>query len=1150
MSENQGEDASINLTVDADEALTVFEQLSQAARDTDEQIQQLKQHLTQQVATTFGAQGLRPQTYEQATGFLSRMDPAEVAQAAPDIAQTKTALAARSTDIQAQAMAYAGTTPGLASQPPADVLAQFQDAMAAREQQQQAQRERQAQQQAAGAVPPARYGYDQSTLAVPSHASSTSAPIPSAPTIQATGTTPMTTVAPLATAGDERLAHALSAQTPTGTSAAVRATGARANDENAPIGDVLPAESGRSSPTPVGVQPVASLATTGDERLAHALSAQVPTATPPTGRATTDTPPLASTGELPNDLQRLAVAAIAADEGIRRLQQHLVEQVNTDMGAAGIRPKTFEQAQDLLARMPSADLAAAAPDVVTTQQRIAARSGELTGQVAAFGAQAGQVTTGQPTSQLLDELKTFVQQQQQAAAGGASTAPNGGAGSGAATSAVARYGLPTTPPALTPGNDTTQTDRLATTMGERLASSMARAGVGMVAGGIQGAANAAGMGATGDVIAGLARPLLAMVSAPLAIGAAVVGGVAGIGLGVNALQSKYAGEQQTLAGSVGTTTGATPSSELTTAQNVGWSMMFHESQSVAAAQQLGDAGVQSGQLGGALTASMALARVGGIGLDQTTALTGQMMQGGMSANQVGATYAQMDQAARETGISLGRFAEAMKAVNQAAGVGQISMNGLASAQALSDQTGTKIDIGQAMAGTIGSTGTNALVQGALLGLNPAQFEQAQLNPAKLMDSYAALARRYDVGTGGVQVAQQALSAAGFDFSGMKGPQADEYTRRLATQGPGAAQAYEDSLTKKEKAPGAPGPHTFDDMTKAAVHISYDITNAGDQLKIKGQQAGAELVRGGAMAANELATALSKQPLTQLSRTHQATQDTQNRTQVNGPFPTHGPSGIGSDGGINLGAIGYDASGDKAFGAVSERTLLQGRDTGLWVGGGPGKGAMVEPQTFVALEQAATKTGVPLSILLAQSKQEATNSRTGMIDPKLVSSDGGYGLGQFTDPGAAVKYLNQASGQLGDGPVTASNWHAAALNPRIAAQAMADYDQANIQGKAAGGRWDRALAEYNGGPHPNAQAQHYGASVYGAAQQLQGQIGVTVTVKNESGHHIARTQTTHNVTAHPVHSIDPTRRHVAAQSYGPQDRTPPAPGIPTLPGHIK
>jgi len=83
------------------------------------------------------------------------------------------------------------------------------------------------------------------------------------------------------------------------------------------------------------------------------------------------------------------------------------------------------------------------------------------------------------------------------------------------------------------------------------------------------------------------------------------------------------------------------------------------------------------------------------------------------------------------------------------------------------------------------------------------------------------------------------------------------------------------------------------------------------------------------------------------------------------------------------------------------------------------------------------------------------------------------------------------------------------------------------------------------------AEHYGAAVYGNAQDVEHRVEVVVHVKDgTSGKTVGHTQTTHTVrTAHPAHSIDPTRRHVAAQSYGPADRTPPAPGIPTLPGHI-
>ncbi len=63
-------------------------------------------------------------------------------------------------------------------------------------------------------------------------------------------------------------------------------------------------------------------------------------------------PTMQATGTPP--MAPLATAAIADDEGVRRLQERLVEQVNAQMGAAGIRPQSYQQAQDLLGRMPAA----------------------------------------------------------------------------------------------------------------------------------------------------------------------------------------------------------------------------------------------------------------------------------------------------------------------------------------------------------------------------------------------------------------------------------------------------------------------------------------------------------------------------------------------------------------------------------------------------------------------------------------------------------------------------------------------------------------------------------------------------------------------------------------------------------------------------
>jgi len=1076
---DNAESASIDLSVNADEALQVFAQLSAAARDADEQVQQLRQHLAAQVTTAFGVQGQQPQTYQQASAVLSRMDPTEVAQAAPDIAQTKNALAARSAEIQARAMDFAGTTPNLATQPPADVLAQFQQAMAARAQQQQAQRERQAQQQAADVERPARYGYDTPPPALQAQAASR--PIAAmAPTMQVAGPMSVAMAAPLATTGDDRLAQALSAQAP----------------------------------------PIPAMGTSA-------------------GRGDN-----AATSALPDDLQRLAAAAIAADEAIRRLQERLVEQVNAQMGAAGIRPQSYQQAQDLLQRMPAADLATAAPEITVTQQAISARSAQVTGQVADFAGQSPPVS-GQPIGELLNELKAFIQQQQQTStASGAPASLSGGAESGGAMSAAARYGLlpATAPQSSLASTDATQQDRAATTMGARFAQALTRSSVGMVTGGIQGAASAAGMGATGDLVGALARPLMELVSAPLA----VIGGAAGIGLGVNALQSKYAGEQQGLAGSVGTTTGATPSSELTTAQQTGWSMMYHEADSVAAARQLGDMGVQSGQLGAGLTASMALSRVGGIGLDQTTALTGQMMQSGMSGNQVGDTYAQMDQAARQSGVSLGRLVEGIKALNQAAGVGQISVNGLAAAQALA---GTSVNFAQASSGTVGSTGTGALAQAALLGLSPTGLEAAQKDPAKLMDAYANLARRYDVGSGGVQVAQQALSSAGFDFSGMKGPQADEFTRRLVAQGPGAAQAYEASLTKKENAPGAAGPHTADQFAAAGKAFADQVTPIGDQLKIAGEKAANALVRGAQDAAKSLT------PI-EVRNQQQQQHDRQ-----------YGPSGVGTSHTTNVNPMQQLTQSTQGRGGIMP---LPGS---YEIPNGQGNSNRVLPYQMQWYEDAAKKYAPPgtdpnqfLSVLLAQGSAESGFNENAVSRDKNGNPIA-KGIAQFTPATAAEYGLKN--------PFDARQ--------SIAAQARLD---ANLYA-SHGHNWQQSLAAYNGS---GADAQSYGQHVYSASEQTQrlvsgvikhtsstpgdtaqahdqqggwtgGQgttaggasshkvdvtVHATLDVRDQQGKSIPVTS---QRTTHTSHSIDPSKKHVAAQSYGPADRTPPAPGLPTLPGHI-
>ena len=1137
MSEN--EDVGIELGVDADAALETFQQLTAAALKADDAIQQLKQH---QVDLSNAIPGNPPvSSYNEAASRFQQMDPALIRDTYPEIAQTQNAINARRTEVRSQAMDFVGANPQVVTQPLPDTLSQFQQSMVQREQQQ-AQQQWQAQQQAAGVDHPARYGYDTTPQPLQRQA------------------TPTATVSPL----------------PVDTSDQTGAT----------------------------VQPVAPLATSGDDRLTQALTAASPVA-PSVAPVVTPTGDAAAAGAdvvgpLPQTFEELAAAARAADTNLQDLKQHLLDAFNAIPRGSQPEAASYSEAATRLGTMDPSIVQELHPDIARTQGAINARRDELAGQVSHFAADNPEAAAEPlPAQQDMltrwqDLLRQHNEQQQATAAAtvgqgggdgqdGDSSLPNAGGATYYRQSVrsgpfvppgmerLARYGYDAAQqmdahdarqrsglPGLNGGstggngggnsNDTTQQDRSATVLGDHIAQALTRSAGGLMAGGISGAANAAGMGATGDLVSGLVRPLMGLIgeAAPLALGAiGAIGGVAGVGLGVNSLQSKYAGEERQLAGSVGTSTGATPEGELTTAQQTGWRYYYHEQQSVAAAQQLGDVGVTSDQMGGALTQSMALARLSGVDLSQTTSLTGQMMQGGMSSNQVGQAYAEMDQVSRLLPVSLGRITDGIKAMNAAAGVGQISLNGLAATQALSDASGAKINIGQAMAGTIGSTGTNALAQGAILGLDPTAFSNAQRDPAKLWDAYANTARRYDIGSGGTRIAQQALSEGGFDFSQFKGNQADTFIQKLVSEGPNAAQKYEQSLQQKENAPHAAGPHTADQFAAAGKAFADQVTPIGKQLEIAGEKAANALVRGAQDAAHAL---------TPLEVRNQQQQQHDRR---------YGPSGVGTSHTTNVNPMQQLTQSTQGRGGLPP---LPGS---YMIPNGQGNSNRVLPYQMSWYEDAAKKYAPPgmdpnafLSEMLAQGSAESG------FNPNAVSRDKNgnpiaEGIAQFT-------------------PATA---HAMGLKDPFNAQqsiaAQARLDAALYQ--THGHNEKQALAAYNGS---GTQAQAYGENVYSAAQQTQRlvsgiithttsvpgdtaqahdqqggwtgsgstspaqhHLAITVTVQDPNGHHMGQAHVSHTVNGQTSHSVDPTRRHVASQSYGPQDRTPPAPGLPNLPGHV-
>ena len=703
------------------------------------------------------------------------------------------------------------------------------------------------------------------------------------------------------------------------------------------------------------------------------------------------------------------------------------------------------------------------------------------------------------------------------------------------------------------GTTPQDTDRTATTFADKISSALTHSGGSVASGLARGAFDAAGMGAAGDVVSGLARPVAGALGELFAPVAGVLAAV-GVGLGINAQSSHYFAEEQTLAGGVGSRGGATPSSELTTAQQTGWGYLYHEKESVAAARQLGDAGVDSSQLGGTLSASMALARVGGMDLGSTTQLSGQYARAGFSGSQISDTYAELDQASRLTGVSISRVTSALKELNQTAGLGAIGVTSLAATQALA---GPEVNVGQALAPAIGAQGAEAIQMQAMLGLSPQAFLQAQRRPDQLWDAYAGVAKRYDRGTYGTDGAEQALKTAGLDLSSLKGPDAAAVVQRLVSQGPKAAEDYYASLQAKEKAHPETGT-TFDQKGADAANRQ---TAATDKATIAVEQWTAAMLRSTDSVAdshaplrrqahdNGAAQRLHEQQLVDEARTHKP-KDLLAMVQAHPNDPNAllryeavtNAQAYANDPNISNPA---DASGSKEFGPLSEARLGQVRQHGTWVGGGRGTGSRLDPATFIALEDATRRTGVPLPVLMSQMRQE--NTVNGRIDSQAVAADGGTGLGQWT-PGkhnenlpTIEKYLGMASQTLGLGPVTASNWRQAALNPRVAALGTAYYDAAAYGSKAAEHDWSKALAQVQGGPngwndtgHPG-HGRDYGQSVVAGAEQVQHQLGITVTVKDQGGRQVGQTQTRHTV-SHPVKHA---RKAVAAASYGPEDRTPPA-----------
>jgi len=771
-------------------------------------------------------------------------------------------------------------------------------------------------------------------------------------------------------------------------------------------------------------------------------------------------------------------------------------------------------------------------------------------------AQSAPGAQGAQPSAPADVYRTFsawLTQQQQASsattqAPGRSSAATGGTGAGNAS-----------PFALGGGTTAQDTDRTATTFADKISSALTHSGGSVAASLTRGAFDAAGMGAAGDVVSGLARPVAGALGELFAPVAGVLAAV-GVGLGVNDQSTRLLREQRDMGASIGTTSGAQPSQELAAAQKVGWDYFVSEKQSVAAAKQMGDAGLDSTQVPGALSNALAFSTMTGMDRGQATSLSTTMMtQGGLSVDQVAQAMQRMAEAAKASGVSVDRITESMKSLQQAGGSMALNVNGLA---AVAHEAGPGIDTGRLLGPIASATGGQAIQAMTLTGLTPAQFTAMQgdathaANPAQMWDAIAGVAKRYDRGTYGTQVTEQLLGQSGLvDFTGMSAAQQNTLVQELVAQGPKAAEDYAASLNKKEAAP-----KTTDDWHTTMQHAAQAYTSVTDQAKIHVEQlgvaaAGAALRLDG-LHVDNAQVARDEQKLRAALAHHDEPAANKARLDLvrdtapgaGSPDPTIAeayrqrlldyqahtdPLGYAS----NPAAAGtMDASTGRGFGPIPEYQLSQYRQSGLKVGG-----SYLNADTFHDYEMTARRRGEPLAALLAMGQAESG------FNPGAIQRGGnGRGIAQFDfTPGAnaanSAHWLGEAEKKLGYG--AGEDPRLAAMDPRIAIMAQGLY-MASL-GHASHGNLQQALTSYNGsGP----AAQQYGHDVYAAAQKIQIEIGGTVTLTHPDGKPAGTGQVkpqTHTI----HHGIDIHRKRVGHMSYGPQDH--PGPAVPpNWPGHLR
>jgi len=494
-------------------------------------------------------------------------------------------------------------------------------------------------------------------------------------------------------------------------------------------------------------------------------------------------------------------------------------------------------------------------------------------------------------------------------------------------------------------------------------------------------------------------------------------------------------------------------------------------------QSLATTGTGQGDLTRNLQSSVMLAGPNQLPYGDVANLAGSLgTGGGLDARGINRTFQDVTNVAHDSRISVAQLVQSMKALSTTAVGSAKDVGGLAAVQATVGAS-SGVNAGQLLSPVLSATGAQAYSAAGILGMTPEQLTKDQTSKggtAEIYDRIASLVRRVGRGPHGVTTAETVLNSTGLIDSSQLNPTTyRNLIRGMLTGTPDqatakAAQLYTqaDAQRKTEAQALQDTAHKMQDLSTWTERVSYWFQN----LTTHGFNAPPPPPPGPPPVIDSHAGG-NKGPWAAA----QAALQSEQRSN----FPQY--------------AMDQAANALKMQGPVR---------TGLTVRGSKISGAL-----YAQAYQASGGDPETLAILLAQMQKEATNPRTHMVDPSIISTDGGRGLGQWTDPHVARKYLGK-------------DWRNAALDPAKSLAGMVAYDKDLLKG--TGGNVPLALAQYNGGPRPNAQALQYGQQVFATAQDITGQINVVVTVKHD-GTATAQVQQQRVVVGAKSHYVPPAHR---------------------------